>query len=153
MLRQCCGHGFTGFTETWMKRRHHCWRVLPVHFDGLNVGSDSHLHLLSEWVPQLVASFHLSLARICCIIGGITTDAMSNTRKVAHLCGAVVFGPSKNSSRFVALTVEKDICRILLAPYHPWIEPFRSSENDISVKWLAHAFPTCEYCSGSGPKE
>ena len=89
---------------------------------------------------QLVASIHLSLARICCIIGGITTDAMRNTRKVAHLCGAVVFGPSKNSSRFVALTVEKDICRILLAPYHPWIEPFRSSENDMSVKWLAQTY-------------
>ena len=76
MLRQCCRHGFTGSAQTtWMKRRHHCWRVLPLHFDGLNVGSDSHLHLLSEWIPQLLASFHLSLARICRVIGGITIDA------------------------------------------------------------------------------
>ncbi|PAN40392.2 hypothetical protein PAHAL_7G289000 [Panicum hallii] len=65
---------------------------------------------------------------------------MNNTRKVARPCGAVVCGPSKNSSRFVASTAEKDLCRILPAPYHPWIEPFQSSENDISVKWLAQKY-------------
>lgn len=31
---------------------------------------------------------------------------------------------------------DKDLCRILPAPYHPRIEPFQSLEKDISVKWL-----------------
>jgi hypothetical protein len=62
--------------------------------------------------------------------------AMEKAGKVGRPCGAVVCGPSKNSSGLVASTVDKDLRRIIPAPYHPRIEPFQSLEKDISVKWL-----------------
>jgi hypothetical protein len=61
---------------------------------------------------------------------------MEKAGKVGRPCGAVVCGPFKNSSGLVASTVDKDLRRIIPAPYHPRIEPFQSLEKDISVKWL-----------------
>jgi len=81
------------------------------------------------------------MARTCRVIGGTTIDAFMQWRRLGKLAvrvglWCVECGPSKNSSGLVASTVDKDLCRIIPAPYHPRIEPFQSLEKDISVKWL-----------------
>lgn len=50
--------------------------------------------------------------------------------KVSESCSAMWgLWYSKNPSRLVALTVDKDLCGIRPASYHPWIEPFQSLEK------------------------
>jgi hypothetical protein len=90
---------------------------------GLNVGLDAVCIFIRMVIPTGVPSLHLSMARTCRVIGGIATDAymhaMKKTGKVGRPLGAVVCGPS---SELVASTVDKDLCRILPAPYHPGVE-------------------------------